>query len=529
MKQLNQVNGKLTVGSIIIAVGLTVLVASCGIKSENNQLKDSFGRWKEDSSSIGWIPAKVYRANQTRDRQRERQIRENVSSPNYLSLKQQHLFNQRLLNFPLDKMPWSSGFFPSFFNGVGARWRKSALAELFAANEIASSQKILQRLQAAKRGVLGSQQKLDFMSPIEKYDIGMGDYTLSATRVEKLIRGQDSESIALWSGYCNGISAAAIHLAEPFRAVKVINSDGYAVVFHPYDIKALLGLAYYKIDYGEFARLGNRCKDYVSVEDNGFFDITRSRSDGDDAIVYQRVDDKNCRGINPASFVLALQNRLGIAKTPFIIDKVQGKEVSNHPIGEAIITVLREPYVPTYIEKHGDILSPGTQKIVELEIGLWLGSTALHDSEAVNRTIDSRIGLYKKVGFKPEREDNPRKYYATLELDKWNNIIGGEWGIKDRWGSTYLQSTEAPDFAWFGTKPLLIDAKYTKDITNLRGRAKIDAVKFNEQVRCQVERGDNCDYTLANPRVKWSFLKALYDRSVLTVAASPALPVLDLR
>lgn len=504
---------------------MVLLVASCSNEEPDAaKTKSTVGVWKQNDESLGWIPTFVHNPDGSRNRGKEARIRENLENPSFERLRAQNLFNTNLFDVPMEKKPWSSGFFPSWFDGVAGRWSRNAVRELMG-YKLNSEGVTFSYLFGAITGSKQREQSIYRLSPMEKYDLVSGDYSYGATRRELAMRGHKKMFMALWAGYCNGVSAAAIQLKEPFRRVDVINPDGYKISFHPYDIKALLGVAYYKVDYENYARLGSRCRKDIELSGDRFDNVTGGGND-DGGVSFRRVDDRVCRGVNPATFVLALQNRLGIANESFVIDKVQGREVSNHPIGDARIDIMKGPY-KLESEAYGVYAAPNTTHLVDVKISVWLGSTTLSDKEAVNRLLDRKSGLYKKVGFQEDDEDSPRVYYATLELDKWGQMVGGEWGIMSRYGS-YDKATNAPDFAWFGVKPMLVDEKQLIDTFRLGGKALKAAMKHNERVRCVSERGDHCDSTLANPKVKWSVVKAIYEKSILSEIQSPEIPVVHL-
>lgn len=506
-------------------IGLSILTSGCLEESEKSSVQESYGQWLKEDNSIGWIPNWVVDQFGRRDKIKEQKIAKNIKEASFYSMRNQGFFNTKLLKAPVDKMPWSSGFFASWFGGVAGRWNRSKFKELFGYN-LSSRTAVLSALKSATQGNRGQEAWLFKMSPMEKYDIAVADYGFSATKRELALRGHNETFMPLWNGYCNGVSIAATILAEPFRKVTIINNDGYQISLHPYDVKGLLSLAFYGMDYQHYAKLGERCKKEVKNPDP-FFDITGGGEDNDGEFNYERDSDKSCRGVNPATLVLALQNRLGIAKRSFVVDKKQGNAVSNHPIGEAQINILQGPYSLSQA-KYYKFEAPGTTQLVEVEIQLWLGSTALSDSKAVNKLVDSQRGLYRKIGFVPEREDNPHTYYATLELDQNGKMIGGEWGIKDKWGE-FTMSNESPDFAWFGLKPLLINKNKFKDTLGLKGENLEAVLKHNRLNSCRANSVEKCDRIAANPFVKWSLIKAIYEKSIASSAVSPHTPVLDLR
>ncbi|MEI8346740.1 MAG: hypothetical protein WCG27_04685, partial [Pseudomonadota bacterium] len=101
----------------------------------------------------------------------------------------------------------------------------------------------------AKLKELETSGKLRQLSPVEKFDIYVGDYHFSATKHSKEKRGPTTKQwdifAAGWRGYCNGARAAGALLPEPTQPLTVTNPDGIKVTFDIADLKALGTSAYF--------------------------------------------------------------------------------------------------------------------------------------------------------------------------------------------------------------------------------------------------------------------------------------------
>jgi hypothetical protein len=109
---------------------------------------------------------------------------------------------------------------------------------------------------------------------------------------------------------CNGVAAAALSHPEPKRDVQVGR-----VTFHPNDVKALLGAAYYQVEDG--ALLGDVCT---------------------------RVSFDNARtcAMSPATLVLATLNALGRQRLSFLIDVFPTPQAQYYAVASARVHLVRE-------------------------------------------------------------------------------------------------------------------------------------------------------------------------------------------
>lgn len=366
-----------------------------------------------------------------------------------LKTMQERGFLGRKLAVAKDQVPWASSFFPTWYGGAAGRWQDSKLKLVarsllgMPAPDATETEGLLTK---TRSGDKTAADRLSKFSPTEKYDLAAGDYQFHATMLESRLRGHNIAPIweaPFWMGYCNGIALTALRYPEPVREVDVINPEGYLVRFHPQDIKALLGLAMASAELLHWSA-GTRCESWA-------------------------MSTPDCIDLNPATFVVALVNRLGIAKQSFVIDQNPLQPVVNDPIRSAEIHLLNNPYRVSGIE--------GVTYLVEVQIDIAAASTLLNDA-AANVRADGN-GFFKPV----EGGEAHLVYQATLALDERFNLVGG------RWIGTQMSG---PDFIW----GLLLDP---------------------------IPQIQQVDHLVTNRFMRWSFVSALQKASV---SASPQIPVI---
>lgn len=255
-----------------------------------------------------------------------------------------------------------------------------------------------------------SEAQLNALSPAEKYDLLMQQYDFPIARKQ---REQARHATASWAGYCQGVAVAATNFLEPetlSREIQLPNGSLKTITFYSSDIKALLALASSQSS-GHFNRYGMRC-DNSKLSESGA-----------------------CWDTNPATFYIALTNWVGNAKKPLLLDVDPTIEVWN----AAIIS---------YRAKLSKITGISSQS-----------------ADGTARRVRVDLSVEHTLGTKPSRErvGTKRKttqYAFTLELDKNENIIGGEWISSNR-----------PDFVWIASNAKLTPGYFGK---------LTDMIVFNE-------------------------------------------------
>ena len=293
---------------------------------------------------------------------------------------------------------WSSSFFPFWFGSEGGRWMDGAPTLTwrtlfgFAAPTEADAR---QWLLAADHGDTAAQQRLFSLAPTEKLDLVTGRWTFPATG-QSLARTHNARPRPrYWSGRCNGIANASLNEPEPFRVVDVIGVDGSHVRFHPNDIKSLLAVAYDQTP--TMTIVGEVC---VTVS----FDAPATCS------------------MSPAVLVVALLNRIGLARQSFLIDALPTVAKQYYAIAGARVHA-GTPRRPLGVDMDS-ALAGKVASLVDVDIELTLSSTTL--PYARGNQIDPAFPdgtHYLRVGLAPV----VMKYSATLALDDATELIGGEW------------------------------------------------------------------------------------------------------
>lgn len=282
------------------------------------------------------------------------------------------------------RVPWSSSFFPSWFGGWAGRWQdgapKLALRTLFG---------FPWPTEAEGRAWLRDPNRVWTLSPTEKIDLARERFDFPATQQGLMYTHDRVPKPRYWYGLCNGVAAAAIATPEPFRAVDVITASGAHVRFHPNDIKALLAVSF---DEPGITIVGQVCTTMA-------------------------FDAVSACAMNPGVFVIAALDRIGIARTTFLVDALPTIAKQYYAVAGVTVRVTREPYDldPTGIRIDSEVHA---DKLVDVAIDLVLSSTTL--SYAKVDRVDAPVGLVPYVVH----------YSATLALAN-DAIVGGAWTSDD--------------------------------------------------------------------------------------------------
>jgi inner membrane protein len=294
---------------------------------------------------------------------------------------------------------WSSSFFPSFLGGEAGRWRDGSprlVWRTLAGAAPPSADEARAWLEASAAGDASARAQIFELAPTEKVDLALGRLTFPATRQALLLSHNRPGKPRYWSGRCNGVAVAAAEAPEPYRVVDVITKAGARVRFHPNDVKALLAVAYYETE--EATWVGHWC-DRVSFDPGA-----------------------TC-SMSPAVVVLALVNRLGIAREPIVVDAVVSAAKQYYPVVGARVRVAREPYPPGAAPV-SSALAGKVAELVDVDVTMTLSSTT--QGYAVANVTDPAYPegtAYRRVGVVPVVV----RYAATLALDADSTLVGGRW------------------------------------------------------------------------------------------------------
>lgn len=237
------------------------------------------------------------------------------------------------------------------------------------------------------------------LSPAEKFDFLQDDYDFSFTR---RIKRQNPLNRPEWEGICHGWTQASIHHVQ-FSPVTLKSKSGKEISFGASDIAALMSYYYAWVGGGKVKFLGRRCRENA----------------GNTSI--------NCTDMNAGAFHVVLANSLRDKKS-FIMDLDPYKSVWNYPV-LGYETKVMEEHAPSSQS------APGTVRQFFVATRLWF----------VQETGPQWEQTLRVPGYKD--------YWYWLELDKNNNIIGGEWSDSNH-----------PDFAWVSA-PVKIASPYSVFIT----------------------------------------------------------------
>lgn len=282
-------------------------------------------------------------------------------------------------------LAWPGYYWANNRGGIAQRWRSN------------NPQDFKYKSPSLSQIQLMPQEEVNKLSPAEKLDIFMGDYSFPTV---KRVWGQTRKGADAWHGICHGVSPSSLNHSEPSTKT-LVNNDGVEITFYASDIKALLAYYYAKVSDSKTVQVGKRC--FVGAR----FPFLNRRS--------------GCKDVNPGSLHIIMANRLGISKKGFIADMDRYKQVWNHPAIEFTSRVMRTV--------NGDVRNSahGTTKRVLVKSKVKYSATI---SALDVPVIGTNLAKY-----------DTRIYTYWLELDASNNIIGGEWVSDDR-----------PDFLWYKEK-----------------------------------------------------------------------------
>ncbi len=329
----------------------------------------------------------------------------------YLTGKRGYVANfaQLPLKGKLEETPWSDTYYPTYKGGITYRWNSRS----------ADSKRYSYPIRYTESNLIS-------LSPAEKYDIFLGDRSMTMTNDErdrtevmKTVKGSSEYEagfkIPTWEGLCHAWAPATMAFQEP-KAVEVTNSKGVTVPFGSSDIKALLTYMLHLNDQDEQSQsLGGRC-----YED--FAELTKDLRAGKiTAAEYKsRRSSSSCRDTNAGAFHIVIANQLGMMNEGFVADITTDAEVWNQPIYKFSSRIVADDLAPSRKA------AKGTVKEVEIE------TTLGYITEVDQSYNPNNSGSLAELN-----------YHYRVELNAKGDIIGGEW-IVDNENS----NEDRPDFLW---------------------------------------------------------------------------------
>lgn len=323
---------------------------------------------------------------------------------------------QGLMKALVSVIPWTDSYWPLFSGMIGNRYADPSFPNTPHWQE---NRSYIDSHPAAAIAVSGDSEKIDSLSPAEKYDLAMGDkdFTLSGFAWAQGKRVNDLYGrVAKWMGICHGWAAAAhMNALYPPSPITVLSPSGIPITFHPQDIKALQSMLWANASSGT-RFIGSRCKD----------SNPKKNSNG-------RIISPDCFDVNPGTWHQALIHQTGAQRRSLIIDSTFDIEVWNYPVS----TYDYEYFNP-------QSLKTGTLKASAIPVASFkIDKFRDFRSATASFIVGIKMNVTYVMEIKPTRgqvTEPPTKTIRLiydLELDDKFNIIGGEWYTNGH-----------PDFLW---------------------------------------------------------------------------------
>ncbi|KAG1695017.1 hypothetical protein DVH05_020946 [Phytophthora capsici] len=311
-----------------------------------------------------------------------------------------------------DPIPWPSSYWPVYADSINYRWAKGkpSPAEKYANAFGYDATKLMDAI-SAKNGIDSQTKRLACTD--DAVCKALKDGSVCAKREGKT----EGHCIPTWFGICHAWAPAAILEAEPACAV-----ERNGTVFEPYDIKALITLAY---DGSKIPTI-----------------FTGSRFNGNDNAPnntdqYGRFTDDRRRDISPGYFHVAVTNIMGRFNHSFVVDITAGNEVWNQPARSYEILRLSWMTPTAAAKKYFNVdkypFNDAATKIAKVTTRFsWIVESGTNGPLVSTGLVD--------------KSTTSADYEYILETDDTYQILGGEW----------ISGSMAnhPDFLWLpASKP----------------------------------------------------------------------------
>lgn len=278
---------------------------------------------------------------------------------------------------------WSDTYWPSQEGGAAWRWQFGKAKD----SKGIPTNPHFYKLNSPQKLSRMTDEQINQLSPAEKYDIATGRFDYPTVRKEMNRTHPGKEK---WAGLCHAVAIVTSFYKEPQNTpvlAKLPDGTQRTIQFYSSDIKALLALAADRGGYYPTPSSGARCRSSNS-------------------------NSAECWDMNPATFYIVTTNVVGILKSPLLLDVDPGPEVWNSVIKSYSSVLTRKQGISPNA-------APGTAREVRVDMTVKHTIGAQPAKKAIGATFSSSV------------------YSFTLELDAYDNIIGGEWISKLR-----------PDFVW---------------------------------------------------------------------------------
>jgi hypothetical protein len=314
----------------------------------------------------------------------------------------------------LEKQPWSDSYWPMARGLIGNRYADGGFPDGF---NWSANFNYIQSHNAWN--IYSSGGSTDALAPSEKYDLLVGDSTLSLTRTA-WAKGQyyfqTYGVVESWMGLCHGWAPASYMYPTPEHSIVVTSPSGRPIRFYPSDVKALASLAWGTTGVKP-KFVGVKCKErYPKYDENG------------------RLMTEYCLDSNAATWHVGIVSQLGLNKRSLVMDATYNYEVWNH----SIISYDYKYFNPQTLEpsnRLGKSLMP-IARITGDKFKKYRHPDT-HSVVGVEMTVTYNAPLRSNHA---ERQSNLTKtviFVYDLELDANGDIIGGEWHTNNH-----------PDFLW---------------------------------------------------------------------------------
>lgn len=322
-----------------------------------------------------------------------------------------------LMRAALDVAPWADSYWPTYKGIIAIRYADKGFPN---AKEWLPNYSYFLNNPALSIFNSGDRNRINRLSPAEKYDLLVGDSSLTLTKYAWAAGKKYFDKygyVEKWMGICHGWAAASHMLAANITSpVTVYSPRGTPITFYQSDVKALNSMLW--ANASPLTRfVGNRCKTPRPAKNE-----------------IGRILDDGCWDTNPGTFHLALTNQVGLNKRSFVIDTTYDAEVWNFAIVSYRMQyfnpqtlrptpVPREAILPMNkysLDKFKEFRSPDAKFV----IGVVLDLTHVNAVNPAHSTMTKDI-------------TKTLRYFYDLELDAKGNVIGGEW-----------YTSAHPDFIW---------------------------------------------------------------------------------
>lgn len=281
---------------------------------------------------------------------------------------------------------WPGSHWASYLGGIAHRW------------SAADPQNFKYKLLSLEELKKAEPSQLAELSPAEKFDIYNGDYSYpTVKKVYRTVSPNQTE----WFGLCHGYAPAALNHKEPATR-DMVNPDGIKIHFYSSDVAGLMAFNYANVASTPVKLIGKRCN-----YNPGY--VPRRKLD-------------ECNDLNAGAFHISLTNKLGIEGLGFIADIERYSEVWNHVAVGFQSKVYKEDG-PVKTSAYGTV----KRLYVESEVSFGY---------AIGPRVDPVLNTEYAIFFN-------ESYSYFLDLDKNDDIIGGDWVSERR-----------PDFIWTQSRTL---------------------------------------------------------------------------